>query len=80
MPRPRFGPARALAVAMTNRDDKNTEKNTDETAWRRICEMVATESDPQRLSELVDQLLKELDARRQALRENEALTSTGEEI
>jgi len=43
-----------------------------EKEWRRLCRLVADEDDPRRLSELVDQLLKELDARREALRENEA--------
>jgi hypothetical protein len=31
--------------------------------WRNLCELITHESDPQRLSELADQLLKELDAR-----------------
>ncbi len=43
----------------------------DEKEWRRLCQLVAAEPDPQRLSELVDQLLIELDARREALRESE---------
>jgi hypothetical protein len=43
----------------------------DEKEWRRLCQLVAAEPDPQRLSELVDQLLKELDARREALLESE---------
>ena len=49
---------------MNNRD----EKDGDEKDWRKLCELVATENDPERLSELVDKLLKELDSRRQALR------------
>jgi len=40
----------------------------DEKQWRKLCEMVIAEPDPQRLSELIDQLLNELDARRQSLR------------
>jgi hypothetical protein len=36
--------------------------------WRKLCELVAHEQDPRRLSALVDQLVKMLDARRQALR------------
>jgi len=43
----------------------------DEKEWRRLCQLVAAEPDPQRLSQLVDQLLKELDARREAIRETE---------
>jgi hypothetical protein len=39
----------------------------DEGQWRKLCALVATEPDPERLSELVDQLLKELDARRETL-------------
>lgn len=49
----------------------NRENFGDERQWRKLCELVAIEPDPQRLSELVDQLLKELDARREALRESE---------
>jgi hypothetical protein len=39
--------------------------------WQRLCELVATENNPERLSRLIDQLLKELDARRRTLRESE---------
>jgi hypothetical protein len=39
-----------------------------EEEWRKLCELVAEEPDPQRLSELVDQLIEKLDGRRQALR------------
>lgn len=51
--------------------NQRAEHNGDEKEWRRICELVATENNPERLSELVDQLLKELDARRAALRTSE---------
>jgi hypothetical protein len=47
----------------------------DDNRWRKLCELVATESDPRRISQLLDQLLKELDARREALRGNENSTS-----
>jgi hypothetical protein len=47
----------------------------DDNRWRKLCELVATESDPHRISQLLDQLLKELDARREALRGNENSTS-----
>jgi len=42
-----------------------------EREWRRLCELVATESDPGRLSGLIDRLLQELDARKEALRQIE---------
>jgi hypothetical protein len=41
---------------------------TNEEEWRKLCNLVADEPDPKRLSELVDQLIEKLDARRQALR------------
>jgi hypothetical protein len=40
----------------------------DDNRWRKLCEMVAAESDPHRLSQLLDQLLNELDDRREAIR------------
>jgi hypothetical protein len=47
---------------MTINDE--SEKDQD---WRKLCELVAGEQDPKRLSELVDQLIKKLDARRREL-------------
>jgi hypothetical protein len=44
--------------------------NADQNRWRRLCAQVVDERDPQRISDLLDQLLKELDARRQTDREN----------
>jgi hypothetical protein len=41
----------------------------EEKEWRKLCESIQDEQDPQRLSELVDQLLKALDDRREELRE-----------
>ncbi len=41
-----------------------------EEEWRKLCELVANEPDPQRVSELVDQLIEKLDAHKQALRSN----------
>lgn len=35
--------------------------------WRQLCDRVSKESDPQRLSKLLDQFIKKLDVRRQAL-------------
>jgi hypothetical protein len=49
---------------MTTRENSRVDDNR----WRKLCEMVATENDPKRLSQLLDQLLKELDARRDAIR------------
>jgi len=40
---------------------------SEEEEWRQLCQRAANESDPQRLSELVDQLISALDARRRAL-------------
>ncbi len=40
-----------------------------EEEWRQLCDRVAVESDPQRLSELVDKLIGALDARKQVLHE-----------
>jgi hypothetical protein len=36
--------------------------------WRRLCKAVADEPDPRRLSQLADQLIEKLDARRRTLR------------
>lgn len=52
----------ALYIGMTN-----TTKQEREEEWQKLCELIAHEPDPQKLSKLVDQLIKELDSRRQAL-------------
>jgi hypothetical protein len=62
-----FGNRLALIHSMNNGEKLSIGENE----WRRLCQLVAEEPDPQRLSELVDQLLKELDSRREALRESE---------
>jgi hypothetical protein len=36
--------------------------------WKKLCELVANESDPTRLSQHLDRLIRALDARKQALR------------
>jgi hypothetical protein len=41
--------------------------STDEKEWEKLCKLVADERNPQRLSELVNQLIEALDARRDAL-------------
>jgi hypothetical protein len=62
-----FGNGVALTDLMKTRENLRVDDNR----WRKLCEMVATESDPNRLSQLLDQLLTELDARRETLREDE---------
>jgi hypothetical protein len=37
----------------------------EEQEWRKLCEMVANERDPKRLSQLIDQLIEKLDSRRE---------------
>lgn len=44
-----------------------TDKNED---WKQLCELVANESDPQRLSKYLDRLIRALDARKQAVDES----------
>jgi len=45
-----------------------TKRKKKKEQWRSLCELITNESDPQRLSELADKLIKELDAREQILR------------
>lgn len=45
--------------------------NKDEKEWRELCALAAVESNPERLSELVEELIGALDARKQALRKRE---------
>lgn len=47
--------------------EKEQEQQTEQ-EWRKLCDLVAREPDPQRLSQLVDQLIQVLDARTQSLR------------
>lgn len=47
-----------------------------EEEWRELCDRVGVESDPKRLSELVDKLIGALDARKQALRKTEERKSS----
>jgi hypothetical protein len=54
-------------------DNGGTAK-VDEKEWRKLCDRIAAEPDPQRISELLDQLLRELDARRQEIREKEGVS------
>jgi len=43
----------------------------DDREWRQLCQLAAKEHDPVRLSEIVDKLIRALDARRQALQNRE---------
>ena len=45
--------------------------------WRSLCELITHESDPKRLSELADRLLKELDAREQTVSKNNGKKNNG---
>ena len=54
---------------MTKNEKEQEWRNEKEQEWRKLCELVAREPDPLRLSELVDQLIQQLDARRNALRQ-----------
>jgi hypothetical protein len=51
--------------------------NAEEKEWRRLCNLVLAESDPARISELVDQLLKELDKSRQTATPTNGRSSSG---
>ena len=42
-------------------------EKAEEEEWRKLCQSVAAERDPLRLSELVDQLIEKLDTRKQLL-------------
>jgi hypothetical protein len=56
----------------------------EEMRWQELCKLVAEERNPQRLSELVDQLIEALDARRDALRSgkqpSEPASGTGPDV
>jgi len=42
----------------------------EEQEWRNLCQLVADEKDPKRLSKLLDQLIKALDARKRELHDS----------
>jgi hypothetical protein len=48
----------------------NQQSNAVDQDWRRLAELVATESDPERISELIEQLIAALDARKQDLQKS----------
>jgi hypothetical protein len=54
---------------MNNRENESV----DEKEWQRLCALVAAERDPGRLSQLLTQLLNELDARRKKIQEKEGV-------
>lgn len=41
----------------------------EEHEWRKLCDLVAKETDPQRLSELVNQIIAAIDAQQDSERE-----------
>jgi hypothetical protein len=53
-----FGNSLAMYSFMTTKDEEEEEE------WRKLCQPLADEQDPLRLSKLVDQLIEKLDARR----------------
>ena len=57
-----------MAICVPYIDFMPTKKKKKKEEWRSLCELITNESDPQRLSELADKLIKELDAREQTLR------------
>jgi hypothetical protein len=42
---------------------------TENEEWEKLCKLVANESDPHKLSEHLDRLIRALDARKRALRD-----------
>ncbi len=56
-------------------NNRGAEK-VNEKEWRKLCDRIAAEPDPQRISQLVDQLLKELDARRQEINDKERVSGS----
>jgi hypothetical protein len=54
---------------MNNRENESVDENE----WRKLCDLIASERDPERLSQLVTELLNELDARRKKIQENEGV-------
>lgn len=53
-------------------NDRENE-SVDEKEWRRLCDLISAERDPERISNLVNQLLNELDARRKKVEGEEGL-------
>jgi hypothetical protein len=43
--------------------------------WRELCELVANETDPQKLTKYLDRLIRALDARKKALSAREESAS-----
>lgn len=60
-----FGSRRAFIQFMKNNDEE----------WNKICELVANESDPQKLSGHLKRLIRALDARQQSLERTEKLVT-----
>jgi hypothetical protein len=49
----------------------------EEKEWRRLCKLVAEETDPRRLSKLIDELIRALDVRRRDLHTSEVQPKAG---
>jgi len=62
-------------MTINNENENDRESDSDHKDWRKLCELVARERDPRRLSALLDQLIKKLDARRRELRNNDQQAS-----
>jgi hypothetical protein len=74
-----FGYVLALTHWMNTKADNGLDNSLDDREWRRLCSLVLAEPDPQRISELVERLLKELDAwREMPARKSEKSPNDGE--
>ena len=69
--RPQYGKVRALVFIMTN--DK------EEGNWRKLCELAAKETDPERLYALVERLNRALEARARGIQERVSDNGTTED-
>ncbi len=63
----RFGTLRALSQTMDMDNEKNN--SLEQEGWRKRCKLIVAERDPQRMSELLEQLLGELDICREKIRQ-----------
>jgi hypothetical protein len=58
-------------MTSTQEGEKDKDEKDKDQDWRKLCELVAREQNPQRLSALVDQLIKKLEASRRELRSSD---------
>ena len=68
---PQYGKVRALVFTMTN--DK------EEGNWRKLCELAAKETDPERLYALVERLNRALETRTRGMQERVSDNGTTED-